>query len=81
MRFRDDVAMVDLTLSDNFKSTLLAGYSPDVIMDVASRAISFWNYQQNQELVYQQWVPIMINLTKDLERSSGSDFARRTPNE
>ncbi|KAF4517763.1 hypothetical protein B566_EDAN002968, partial [Ephemera danica] len=33
---------------------VLAGLRPDIIMDVASRAISFWNYQVRLEHAYQE---------------------------
>lgn len=57
MRSRDDIVLSNLRLSDNQKLTMLAGHSPDVIMEIAryqqiinySRAISFWNYQSMQE--------------------------------
>lgn len=31
---------------------MLSGQSPEVILDVCSRAISFWSYQMHQERVY-----------------------------
>ncbi len=54
--FRDDIVLVQLALSESKKSTTLAGHAPDVVMDIASRAIAFWNYQMTQESLYQTLV-------------------------
>jgi hypothetical protein len=32
---------------------VLAGLPPPVVIDIASRALSFWNYQQDHEKMYQ----------------------------
>ena len=31
---------------------VLAGLRPEIVMDVATRAIMFWNYQQHQEQLH-----------------------------
>jgi E3 ubiquitin-protein ligase CCNP1IP1 len=33
---------------------VLAGLAPPVIMDICSRALSFWTYQATQEVLYQE---------------------------
>lgn len=35
---------------------VLAGLRPEVVMDVATRAIMFWSYQQHQEQLHQTMV-------------------------
>lgn len=35
---------------------VLAGHRPEIIMDIATRAIMFWNYQQHQEHLHQEMV-------------------------
>ncbi|KAJ2063672.1 hypothetical protein IW146_009998 [Coemansia sp. RSA 922] len=49
-----DVMSVSLTLTEEYKSAILAGLPPAVIMDICSRAMSFWTYQASQELGYHQ---------------------------
>ncbi|KAJ2603925.1 hypothetical protein GGF44_006751 [Coemansia sp. RSA 1694] len=45
---------VSLTLTEEYKSAILAGLPPALIMDICSRAMSFWTYQTSQALGYQQ---------------------------
>lgn len=52
----NDIISVSLALTDEYKSVILAGLSPAVIMDICSRAMSFWTYQATQELQFQQAV-------------------------
>ena len=35
---------------------VLAGYKPEIILEMASRALSFWSYQVHNELMYQEYV-------------------------
>lgn len=49
-----DVIQADLKPGETFKSIVLAGMKPDVIMDIAMRAMSFWSYQVEQETLYQE---------------------------
>ena len=35
---------------------VLAGLHPEIIMDIATRAIMFWNYQLHQEHLHQEMV-------------------------
>ncbi|KAI3323567.1 hypothetical protein HD806DRAFT_522710 [Xylariaceae sp. AK1471] len=50
----DDAVVTDLKPSEDYKTSVLSGLSPNVIMDCASRALSFWAYQVTQEIIYQQ---------------------------
>ncbi|CAG2060070.1 unnamed protein product [Timema podura] len=48
-----EIVKVDLNPSEQFKSMVLSGMNPEIILDVCSRAITFWNYQMYQESLYQ----------------------------
>ncbi|GBP44620.1 E3 ubiquitin-protein ligase CCNB1IP1 [Eumeta japonica] len=54
LRDKFDVIQADLNPGETFKSIVLAGMKPDMIMDVAMRAMSFWSYQVEQETLYQE---------------------------
>ncbi|XP_025078460.1 E3 ubiquitin-protein ligase CCNB1IP1-like isoform X2 [Pomacea canaliculata] len=41
-----DVIRVDLKPSEQFKSIVLCGNKPETIMEICTRALSFWNYQE-----------------------------------
>ncbi|EDO33309.1 predicted protein, partial [Nematostella vectensis] len=51
-----DVIRVDLQPVEQYKSMVLAGQRPEVIMEVSSRALAFWTYQTHQERTYQEYV-------------------------
>ncbi|KAK3753809.1 hypothetical protein QZH41_018473, partial [Actinostola sp. cb2023] len=51
-----DVVRVELQPSEQYKSMVLAGQRPEIIMEIASRALSFWTYQAFQERTYQEFV-------------------------
>ncbi|GAA5950929.1 hypothetical protein JCM3765_004631 [Sporobolomyces pararoseus] len=48
-----DLVQAELHPADLWKSLIIAGLPPPVIIDIASRALNFWNYQQDHEKVYQ----------------------------
>ncbi|KAF9384527.1 cyclin B1 interacting protein 1, E3 ubiquitin protein ligase [Podila verticillata] len=50
----DDIGFVDLNPSQEYKSSILSGLRPEVIMDICTRALSFWTYQTSQEAKYQE---------------------------
>ncbi|KAI1109178.1 hypothetical protein F5Y14DRAFT_444898 [Nemania sp. NC0429] len=52
----DDAVVTNLKPSDDYKTSVLSGLSPNVIIDCASRALSFWAYQVTQEIIFQQHV-------------------------
>lgn len=41
---------------DAYKTSVLAGLAPSVIADIAARAMNFYTYQVQQELLFQQMV-------------------------
>ncbi|KAI8979367.1 hypothetical protein BDF20DRAFT_1000695 [Mycotypha africana] len=49
----DDIILTDLNPTEEYKSSVLAGLKPEVILDITSRAIAFFDYQQSQEVLYQ----------------------------
>jgi E3 ubiquitin-protein ligase CCNP1IP1 len=38
----DSIVYTDLNPSEDYKSSVLAALKPDMILDIASRALSFW---------------------------------------
>ncbi|KAM0418590.1 hypothetical protein ACHAPT_012489 [Fusarium lateritium] len=50
----DDAVVANLNPGEEYKMTILSGLSPQVIMECASRALSFWVYQNTQSTYYQQ---------------------------
>ncbi|OTA63136.1 hypothetical protein K449DRAFT_329426 [Hypoxylon sp. EC38] len=50
----DDAVISNLNPSEDYKTSVLSGLSPNIIMECASRALSFWAYQATQEVVYQE---------------------------
>lgn len=51
-----DIIRIDLQPSEQYKSMVLAGQKPEVIMEICTRALSFWTYQAHQEMTYQEHV-------------------------
>ncbi|XP_063955364.1 E3 ubiquitin-protein ligase CCNB1IP1-like [Lytechinus pictus] len=51
-----DVIRIDLSPSEQYKSMVLAGQRPEIILEVCSRALAFWTYQIEQERTYQDYV-------------------------
>ncbi|KAI0970290.1 hypothetical protein F4678DRAFT_480521 [Xylaria arbuscula] len=49
----DDAVITNLKPSEDYKTSVLSGLSPNVIMDCATRALSFWAYQVTQEIIFQ----------------------------
>ncbi|XP_042868362.1 uncharacterized protein LOC122250799 [Penaeus japonicus] len=56
LTLQSDVLRVELDPTEQFKSMILAGLQPEVIMEVCQRGLAFWTYQVNQERTYQQHV-------------------------
>ncbi|KAF8138249.1 hypothetical protein EV363DRAFT_1251744 [Boletus edulis] len=45
----DDVVVCCLHPTNDYKTSVLSGLSPSIIMEICSRALSFWQYQIHQE--------------------------------
>ncbi|KAH8808911.1 cyclin B1 interacting protein-like protein 1 [Xylogone sp. PMI_703] len=52
----DDVVVTRLNPTEDYKTSVLSGLSPSIIMECAGRAMSFWAYQTTQEIVYQGYL-------------------------
>ncbi|KAF5636660.1 e3 ubiquitin ligase CCNB1IP1 [Fusarium sp. NRRL 52700] len=52
----DDAFITNLNPSEDYKTSVLSGLSPNVIMECAGRALSFWAYQTTQDIYYQQYL-------------------------
>lgn len=52
----DDAVIANLNPSEDYKTSILSGLSPNVIMECAGRALSFWAYQTTQQISYQQYL-------------------------
>lgn len=50
----DDVVVAGLSPSEDYKTSVLSGLSPTIIMECASRALAFHSYQTSQEIIYQE---------------------------
>lgn len=42
--------VTNLNPSEDYKTSVLSGLSPEAIMECAGRALSFWSYQMTQDL-------------------------------
>ncbi|CAB5395767.1 unnamed protein product [Rhizophagus irregularis] len=60
----DDIVFTDLNPSEDYKSSVLSGLRPDLVVEICSRALSFWTYQTTQEACFQEM------LYKNLEEST-----------
>lgn len=47
----DDAVVSNLNPSEDYKTSVLSGLSPYIIIECASRALSFWAYQATQEVL------------------------------
>lgn len=43
-----------LNPSEDYKTSVLSGLSPTIIMECASRGLAFYSYQASQEIIYQE---------------------------
>lgn len=46
----DDAVVTQLNPTEDYKTSVLSGLSPSIIMDCASRGLSFYTYQTTQEM-------------------------------
>ncbi|PVU92049.1 hypothetical protein BB559_003870 [Furculomyces boomerangus] len=49
----ENIMVVSLNQTEAYKSMVLAGQGPEVIIEIASRSLAFWVYQVSQELTFQ----------------------------
>lgn len=48
----DGAVLTMLNPSDDYKTSLLSGLNPGLIMEIAGRGLAFWNYQATQEVYH-----------------------------
>ncbi|KAF9893263.1 hypothetical protein FE257_011693 [Aspergillus nanangensis] len=52
----DDAVMTVLNPTEDYKTSVLSGLDPNIIMECAGRALLFWTYQTTQEILYQEFL-------------------------
>ncbi|KAH9462827.1 hypothetical protein Pst134EA_014918 [Puccinia striiformis f. sp. tritici] len=52
----EDIVCTSLNPTSDYKSSVLSGLPPSTILDIASRALKFWDYQQSVEASFQKSV-------------------------
>ncbi|KAI0734979.1 hypothetical protein C8Q72DRAFT_335315 [Fomitopsis betulina] len=57
----DDVVVCSLHPSNDYKTSVLSGLNPTIILEICSRAMSFWQYQVHQEASFQNAVYRNVN--------------------
>lgn len=45
-----------LNPTEDYKTSVLSGFSPSTIVECAGRGLAFWSYQSTQEIVYQEYL-------------------------
>lgn len=57
----DDVVVCSLHPSNDYKTSVLSGLNPTIVLEICSRAMSFWQYQVHQEQSFQHAVYRNVN--------------------
>ncbi|TKA68538.1 hypothetical protein B0A49_06711, partial [Cryomyces minteri] len=52
----DDAVVTQLNPTEDYKTSVLSGLSPGIIMECAGRGLAFYSYQTTQEIVYQEFL-------------------------
>ncbi|RMY53743.1 hypothetical protein D0863_13852 [Hortaea werneckii] len=52
----DDAVVTQLNPTEDYKTSVLSGLSPSIIMECAGRGLAFYSYQTTQEIVYQEFL-------------------------
>ncbi|KAM3842426.1 E3 ubiquitin-protein ligase CCNB1IP1 [Diretmus argenteus] len=50
-----DIVRTELAPSEEYRAMVLSGLRPEVILDISTRALTFWSYQIHQEQMYQEY--------------------------
>ena len=56
----DDAVCTYLNPADDYKTSVLSGLSPTIIMECAARAMAFWSYQAAQEVYAVKFHPHLV---------------------
>ncbi|XP_057317494.1 E3 ubiquitin-protein ligase CCNB1IP1-like [Hydractinia symbiolongicarpus] len=62
---KHDIVRHELQPNEQYKSMILAGLKPEIIMEIASRAIAFWTYQAQQEKLYHEYASAKNKESRD----------------
>lgn len=68
---QDDIVQTALNPPEAYKTSVLSGLSPQLILDIATRAMHFWQYQKQQEAAFQAYI------TRDAQEVSLVDRKRK----
>ncbi|GME65786.1 Cyclin b1 interacting protein 1 [Neofusicoccum parvum] len=52
----DDAVETRLDPTEDYKTSVLSGLGPTIIMECAGRALAFYSYQTTQEIMYQEYL-------------------------
>ncbi|TKA65283.1 hypothetical protein B0A55_09535 [Friedmanniomyces simplex] len=52
----DDAVVTQLNPAEDYKTSVLSGLSPMIVMECAGRALAFFSYQTAQEIIYQEFL-------------------------
>ncbi|KAL5627919.1 hypothetical protein BROUX41_002667 [Berkeleyomyces rouxiae] len=74
----DDAVISNLNPTEDYKTSVLSGLSPSVVMECAGRALSFWAYQATQEIYYQQYMNKQLKKQFDNDRREFDAFVNKT---
>ncbi|SGY31443.1 BQ5605_C002g01231 [Microbotryum silenes-dioicae] len=70
----DDVVQTTLNPPDSYKTSVLSGLHPSIILDVASRALNFHTYQTQQEAAFQALVTRNTQEMSSIMRDANSEI-------
>ncbi|KAI9295833.1 hypothetical protein K502DRAFT_280394, partial [Neoconidiobolus thromboides FSU 785] len=63
---KNDIIITNLKPNETFKNSALSGLHPDVVIEICSKAFSFWNYQVTQEIYCQELIAKALGEKKAL---------------
>jgi hypothetical protein len=62
----DDAVIANLNPTEDYKTSVLSGLSPNIIMECTGRALSFFAYQTSQEMLVSYGPLIWLKNPKDI---------------
>ncbi|PWA00189.1 hypothetical protein BB558_003784 [Smittium angustum] len=70
----ENIMVVSLNQTEAYKSMVLAGQGPEVIIEIASRSLAFWVYQVSQELTFQDIMDNLKTLRSEYESEKKKSY-------
>ncbi|GAN05390.1 E3 ubiquitin-protein ligase CCNB1IP1 [Mucor ambiguus] len=52
----EDIILIQLNPTEEYKSSVLAGLKPEIILDICMRAVAFYEYQTSQEIAFRAMI-------------------------